>query len=92
MPSGAPLPSALHIGHAWRDVAKLENDLKLILVPLAADDVLAPRPYWLAQLRYSAHAMGFEECSPRQKRLALASTCLLAERLRLTERSVPPVG
>jgi nicotinamidase-related amidase len=136
------------VGHAWRDVAKLENDLKLILVPLSDDGALAraaaweriliahgdlsrtlpplpaelaadvavakahaaiailrglagrlaieaglepplaPRPYWIAQLRYSAHSMSFEECSPRQKRHALASTCLLAARL----RSAHPAG
>jgi hypothetical protein len=42
---------------------------------------LALRPYWIAQLRYSAHTLAFDECHERQKRLALASTCLLAERL-----------
>jgi hypothetical protein len=128
-------------GHALDDVAKLENDLKFILVPLSDDealarafarerflagqeDLLAPlgppppeagaapviakahvaiarlralgaellrgagleapvpaREYRIAQLRYAAHTLGFEECDLRQKRLALASTCLLASRL-----------
>ena len=129
------------IGHALQDIAKLENDLKFILVPvpddealrravswerllLSQDDLLAPPPalsavlaadlgvakahaaivslrqlaaevlreagltspvpareYRIAQLRYSAHSLSFEECDPRQKRFALASTCLLAARV-----------
>jgi len=129
------------MGHAVQDVAKLENDLKFILVPLvddaalrravewerlllAQDDLLAPPPglparltsdpaiakahaaitvlrslaarvlreagcaaplprreYTIAQLRYSAHTLSFDECDERQKRFALASTCLLADRL-----------
>jgi nicotinamidase-related amidase len=129
-------------GHALQDVAKLENDLKFIMVPLADDAALAravawerlllsgtdllqappalpdelagdgtlgkahaaivrlrelgaqlqrearrsapvpDREYRLAQLRYSAHTLSFDECDLRQKRFALASTCLLAERLR----------
>ncbi|HLA77231.1 MAG TPA: phosphotransferase [Vicinamibacteria bacterium] len=129
------------IGHALHDVAKLENDIKFILVPLAddealrrvvswerlllsQDDLLAPPPalgealaadlavakahaaivtlrrlasevlvaagltsavsareYRIAQLRYSAHTLSFDECDLRQKRFALASTCLLAERV-----------
>jgi hypothetical protein len=39
------------------------------------------REYRIAQLRYAAHTLSFEECDLRQKRLALASTCLLADRL-----------
>ncbi|MBC7541216.1 MAG: phosphotransferase, partial [Candidatus Sericytochromatia bacterium] len=130
------------VGHAVQDIAKLENDLKFIKVPLADDpalqraidwerllladdDQLAPAPalparlaadpaiakaqaaitilrdlraamlrdaglaaplsarhYWLAQLRYSAHTLTFDESDVRQKRFALASTALLAERLR----------
>jgi nicotinamidase-related amidase len=129
------------LGHALQDIAKLENDLKFILVPLAddaalaravawesllleRDDLLAATPelpaelaadigiakahaairvlrelaarilkeagyagcvprreYTIAQLRYSAHTLSFDECDARQKRFALASTCLLAERL-----------
>jgi nicotinamidase-related amidase len=129
------------MGHALDDVAKLENDLKFLMVPLeddvgfaraaalerhlvAQEDLMAPLPppeasllqdralarvypaiaalralaadllreagltgavparqYRIAQLRYSAHTTSFEECSLRQKRLALVSTCLLAERL-----------
>jgi nicotinamidase-related amidase len=128
-------------GHALDDVAKLENDLKFILLPLpddealrraaayerhldAHDDLLAPvappspelladpalakvhaavarlralaadllreaglpgpvpaREHRIARLRYSAHTLSFEECDLRQKRFALVSTCLLAERL-----------
>ena len=128
-------------GHALDDVAKLENDLKFIMVPLEDDkalargfalerhlvgqeDLLEPLPdppsgllddlalaktyaavarlrelgaellreagltgpvsareYRIAQLRYSAHTLAFAECDVRQKRLALASTCLLADRL-----------
>ena len=128
-------------GHALDDLAKLENDLKFILLPLADDealvrafalerhlasgeDLLAPpgspppalladpalakihaavarlrelaaellreaglappvpaREYRIAQLRYGAHTLSFAECDLRQKRLALASTCLLADRL-----------
>jgi hypothetical protein len=45
------------------------------------------REYRIAQLRYSAHTLSFVECDERQKRLALASTCLLADRLRLTLES-----
>lgn len=126
------------VGHALQDVAKLENDLKFILTPLAdaaalrraaawerlllsqadllgavpalpedlaADPGIAKshaaigvlrgfgarllreaglqapvpaREYRLAQLRYSAHSLSFDECDARQKRLALLSTCLLA--------------
>jgi hypothetical protein len=129
------------VGHALQDIAKLENDLKFILVPLAdddalrravawerrlgeADDLLAPPPtlplelaadtaiakahaaiatlrslgasllaeagvpapapsraYRIAQLRYSAHTLFFDECDLRQRRFALASSCLLAQRL-----------
>jgi nicotinamidase-related amidase len=129
------------VGHALQDVAKLENDLKFILVPLlddaalaravewelgllAQEDLLAPLPplpaalaaepglakahaaiarlrelgaallleaglaapvpatqYRIAQLRYSAHTLSFEECDERQRRFAAASSCLLAERL-----------
>jgi nicotinamidase-related amidase len=128
------------VAHAFMDIAKLENDVKFLMLPLlddaalgraldyerlllalpslaappvlpddlaqdlalakahaaiarlralagelgqAAGDVaaLALRPYWIAQLRYSAHTLSFDECHERQKRLALASTCLLAERL-----------
>jgi nicotinamidase-related amidase len=128
-------------GHALDDVAKLENDLKFIMIPLPDDaalarafalerhlasqeDLLAPleeppagllddpaiakahaaiarlrelaaellreaglaapvpsREYRVAQLRYSAHTLSFDECDLRQKRLALASTCLQADRL-----------
>jgi nicotinamidase-related amidase len=128
-------------GHALDDLAKLENDLKFITVPLPDDgalarafalerhlagqeDLLVPpgeppagllvdpalakahaavarlrelaaellreaglasrvpaREHRVAQLRYSAHTMSFDECDVRQKRLALASTCLLADRL-----------
>ncbi len=128
-------------GHALDDVAKLENDLKFILLPLpddaalgraaaldrhllAQDDLLAPpveppaallgdpalakahaaiarlralgadllreaglrspvpaREYRIAQLRYAAHTLSFEEPDERQKRLALASTCRLADAL-----------
>jgi nicotinamidase-related amidase len=131
-------------GHVLDDIAKLENDLKFIMVPLPDDralarafalerhllrqeDLLAPlgapspepladpaiakayaaierlrqlaaellreaglagpvsaREYWIAQLRYSAHTLSFVECDLRQKRLALASTCLLADRLEPT--------
>ena len=127
------------IGHAWQDIAKLENDLKFIILKPGHDDALTgavawerhliahadlavplaplpdalardpdlarlhvaisllrqlagslaleagqqpplfPRPYWIAQLRYSAHTLGFDECNVRQQRHALASTCLLAE-------------
>jgi hypothetical protein len=130
------------LGHALQDVAKLENDLKFILVPLEDDaglrrvvewerrlqspeDLLAPPPglepalaadagiakahaaitrlrelaahllteagltgpcpateYWIAQLRYSAHTLSFDECDLRQRRFALASSCLHAARLR----------
>ena len=129
------------LGHALQDIAKLENDLKFILVPLeddaalaravewerlllAQEDLLGPPPvlptalsagagiakahaaitrlrelsahllreagltgpcpateYRIAQLRYSAHTLSFDECDERQKRFALASSCLLAERL-----------
>jgi hypothetical protein len=129
------------VGHALQDVAKLENDLKFIMVPLEDDaalgravawerdllgqeDLLAPAPalagpaagdpaiarihaaivrlralaaeliagagaaapasaheYRVALLRYSAHTLSFEECDTRQKRFALASTCLLADRV-----------
>jgi nicotinamidase-related amidase len=129
------------VDHALKDVAKLENDLKFLMVPLpddaalsraiawerrllAQDDLLAPPPalpaellgdpgiarahaaisrlrrlgaallseaglrgvvgprqYHLAQIRYSAHSLTFAECDPRQRAFALASTCLLAERL-----------
>jgi nicotinamidase-related amidase len=129
-------------GHALDDLAKLENDLKFILLPLPddaalrralayegflhdADDLGAPpkplaaewasdvplakvhaavarvralvaellreaglagpvpaRQYLVAQLRYSAHTLAFQECDERQRRFALASTCGLAERLR----------
>jgi len=128
-------------GHVLDDIAKLENDLKFIMLPLADDtalsravtldehlvdqaDLLAPlgepptglladpaaakvhaaiarlrefatellheaglagpvpaRQYWIAQLRYSGHTLSFVECTERQKRFALASTCLLADRL-----------
>jgi hypothetical protein len=128
-------------GHAIQDLAKLENDLKFIMVPLpddealfkavawerlllSSDDQMAPAPelhedlaadphiakahaaitvlrqlrasllqdagltgpvsakaYWLSQLRYSAHTLTFDECDLRQRRFALASTALLAERL-----------
>ncbi len=129
------------VGHALQDIAKLENDLKFILVPLADDAALTravaweralqsqqdlvadspplpalldsdpaiakahaaivalrrlgagllreaglpapapPREYQIAQLRYSAHTLSFDECDLRQRRFALASSCLLAERL-----------
>jgi nicotinamidase-related amidase len=129
------------MGHALDDVAKLENDLKFLMIPLDDDDALAraaslerhlvgqedllaalpsppaalledaalarvwpaiatlralaadllrgaglsqpvpARQYRIAQLRYSAHTTSFAECSLRQKRLALVSTCLLADRL-----------
>ncbi len=128
------------VAHALMDIAKLENDVKFLMLPLADDAALARaldyersllqlpslaaspvlsgdlaqdlaltkahaaiarlralatdlgeatgdaaahalRPYWIAQLRYSAHTLSFDECNERQKRLALASTCLLAERL-----------
>ena len=128
-------------GHALQDLAKLENDLKFVMVPLADDasvgravawerellgqeDLLAPVPappgaaaadpgiarahaavarlralassllveagaagrvgahgYRVALLRYSAHTLSFQECDQRQKRYALASTCLLADRV-----------
>lgn len=132
-------------GHVLDDLAKLENDLKFIMVPLPDDDALArafalelelsrqedllapparpaavaqgtdlalakvqavvvrlrelaaellreaglsgpvsAREYRIAQLRYGAHTLSFVECDERQKRLALASTCLLADRLRPT--------
>jgi len=131
-------------GHVLDDVAKLENDLKFIMLPLPDDAALArafaleqhlglqedllaaladPQPelladpafakvyaavtrlreliaellreaglagpvsareYRIAQLRYSAHTLSFVECDTRQKRFALASTCLLAERLEPT--------
>ncbi len=126
------------VGHALQDLAKLENDLKFILLPLPDDEALrraaewdaallasallesAPpalpaglaadpelarvhaaievlrglaarllaeagfplphpaREYRVAQLRYAAHTLSFDECDQRQKRLALASTCRLA--------------
>ncbi len=126
------------VGHALQDLAKLENDLKFILLPLPDDEALrraaawdellvsgpsleagAPalpgplasdpalarvhaavevlrtvaarvlaeagfalphpaREYRVAQLRYAAHTLSFDECDARQKRLALASTCRLA--------------
>jgi nicotinamidase-related amidase len=129
------------VGHALQDIAKLENDLKFLLVPLAddeslrravaweerlltVDDLLSPPPaldatlasdpaiakahaaistlralgssllreagvegpvptreYDLAQVRYSAHTLFFDEADDRQKRFALATTCRLAERL-----------
>lgn len=129
------------MGHALDDVAKLENDLKFVMIPIGDDqglaravalerhlvgqqDLMAPLPppppslledpalarvypaiaalralaadllretgltgevparqYRIAQLRYSAHTTSFEECGLRQKLFALASTCLLAERL-----------
>ena len=128
------------VDHALKDVAKLENDLKFLMVPLSGDAALSraidwerrlvaqadllgpppalpaeladpgiarahaaivllrrlgaallaeaglrgpvdPRQYHLAQIRYSAHSLTFEECDPRQRAFALASTCLLAERL-----------
>jgi hypothetical protein len=122
-------------------VAKLESDLKFILIPLPDDaalaralalerhllsqeDLLAPpgeapagvlgdlplakahaaiarlralgqellreaglaspvpaREYRIAQLRYAAHTLSFEEPDLLQKRFALASTCLLADAL-----------
>ena len=128
-------------GHVLDDIAKLENDLKFIMLPLPDDaalgrafaleqhlgqqeDLLVPpgdapaallgdaalakvsaaitrlreltaellreaglvapvsaREYRIAQLRYSAHTLSFVECDERQKRFALVSTCLLANRL-----------
>lgn len=130
------------VAHALMDAAKLENDIKFILLPLADDEslrraaewdemlvghgdlmsalpeleassagdtglgkahaavsvlrglgarllgeagVTAPRSareYHVAQLRYAAHTLSFDECDDRQKRLALASICRLAEALR----------
>ncbi len=39
---------------------------------------VSAREYRIAQLRYSAHTLSFDECDTRQKRFALASTSLLA--------------
>jgi protein-tyrosine phosphatase/nicotinamidase-related amidase len=38
----------------------------------------------VALLRYAVHTLGFEECSPLQKRWALASACALAARVEAT--------
>ncbi len=126
------------VAHALMDIAKLENDIKFILLPVHDDEALrraaewdellvgqadlggalpelpaslagnaelgnahaavsalrelgarllaeagvaAPRSareYHVAQLRYAAHTLSFDECDERQKRLALVSLCSLA--------------
>ncbi len=69
------------IARSHAAVARLRE---LAATLLSGAGVRAPAPareYRIAQLRYSAHTLGFDECDLRQKRFALASTCLLAERL-----------
>ncbi|MCE9581364.1 MAG: isochorismatase family protein [Planctomycetes bacterium] len=122
--------------HSLKDCAKLENDLKFIMLPMADEAALgrarryeewllgqesldvplgalpadlatdaalakihagvervrrwtrelcggvtAMEPYQVALLRYSAHTMGFDEPDELQKRHALISTALTADRL-----------
>lgn len=40
-----------------------------------------PYQWWVGALRYAAHSLGFDECSPLQKRWALHTAGLLSEKL-----------
>jgi nicotinamidase-related amidase len=86
-PPGEP-PSAPPDDPALAKVAAAVHRLRVLAAELLREAGLPgpvpAREYRIAQLRYSAHTLSFVECDERQKRLALASTCLLADRLRLT--------
>jgi hypothetical protein len=80
-----PLPDSVRADAALARTHAAVGRLRELAADLLRDAGLTgpvpARQYHVAQLRYSAHTLGFEECDLRQKRLALASTCLLAERL-----------
>ena len=83
-PPGAP-PAEVLSDPALAKVAAAVLRLRELAAELLREAGLtgpvAPGEYRIAQLRYSAHTLSFVEPDLRQKRLALASTCLLAESL-----------
>jgi hypothetical protein len=77
----AEFAADLAIAKAHAAIARLRELAAQLLADAGLRAPAPAREYRIAQLRYSAHTLSFEECDPRQKRFALASTCLLAERL-----------
>jgi hypothetical protein len=84
LPLPDPPPGLLDdpaLAKAYAAVARLRELGAELLREAGRSGPVPAREYRIAQLRYSAHTLVFAECDLRQKRLALASTCLLADRL-----------
>jgi nicotinamidase-related amidase len=56
------------------------NKLRSYITRLTGDNSHI-RQLWIGQLRYAVHTLGFDECNEYQKKWALYSACLLAERI-----------
>jgi len=69
------------LARVYAAVCRLRTLASELLREAGLSAPVSAREYRVAQLRYSAHTLSFEECDERQKRFALASTCLLAGRL-----------
>ena len=65
-------------------VTRLRELAAELLREAGLEGPVSAREYRIAQLRYSAHTLSFVEPDERQKRFALASTCLLANSLEPT--------
>lgn len=87
----APLPA--HIaGVRAPDLIKtwqVVRHLRRHVARLVRED-LDPRQLWIAQLRYAAHTLSFDEANAWQKRFALDSACLWASCLLATAAAEPP--
>ena len=78
----APLPERLSPLKSVRLIRAWEvlRVLRRIAGDLCHED-RNPLQFEVALLRYAIHTLGFPECSPLQKRWALAAACLLAEQI-----------
>jgi hypothetical protein len=74
----APLAADPGIARAHAAIAALRSFGAQLLREAGLSDRVPAREYRIAQLRYAAHTLSFDECDVRQKRFALASASLLA--------------
>jgi protein-tyrosine phosphatase len=66
----------IQLNKAYKTIKHLRE-----MYPLLVDSDRGPYQLWIALLRYAVHTLSFEECNDYQKKLALYSSGLLAQKV-----------